>query len=116
MGCCSYSPIQFEVVNEDEGYQINSSVNISFADMSIDDKENERFGDVISTDDINLTSSGRLRSTSCNSFQYSNHIESAFLMNFQKSGRGIVSNSCNLKSNENLLDCQSRFEYLPTYQ
>ena len=117
MGCCSFiglEPTSQDQLRKDE---LEISPNISFADMSIGSKHHfDACAEVMHTDELNFTMSQRLRSTSCNSLRYSTHIESAFLMTTPIMGTSIVSNSCNLKSNETLLENSMSFTNLPTYQ
>ena len=117
MGCCSFIGIEPTSQDQLRKGEMEISPNISFADMSIGSRHNfDAAVEVMNTDELNFTKSQRLRSTSCNSLRYSTHIESAFLMTTPIAGTSIVSSSCNLKSNETLMENSMSFINLQTYQ
>ena len=81
MGCCNIVSLDHEVLHEENIQVSEKTPNMSFADLSIRSKEPEdQCGLVINTEELFSSKQCRLRSTSCNSLRYSNHIENAFLL------------------------------------
>ena len=102
MGCCNIACIEQEDSHENQVTVNENSSNVSFADLSIGSKNNNE--EAINTEELNSTQCYRLRSISCKSLRYSTNIEAAFLMTTPLRAVSIVSKSCNLKSNETMLE------------
>ncbi|OMJ76205.1 hypothetical protein SteCoe_24461 [Stentor coeruleus] len=116
MGCCNFTSLEQEVLNEAKLEMPPNSPDLSFADLDIGSNgENEHCKDLASTEELLFLSGNRNRSTSYNSLRYSNQIEKAFLMTTPLRSAIEVSRSCNLKSNDTFLESTSSLSFLRNY-
>ena len=113
MGCCNFNAAESEFLNDEKEAKAHNTSSISFADISIGSNDDDRCGEVVITEEFNCTSR-RIRSTSCNSLRQSYNMENEFLMTSPMRGVSLVSKSCNLKSNDTMLESTLSTFYVPT--
>ena len=92
MGCCNNRPLEIEIVTESVVEHTQMTPNLSFADISLQSKEEEN--NISIKQNVSFNFSQRARSTSCTNLFY-NRIENAFLMTSPNKISSTVSSNNN---------------------